>query len=286
MNWSPGKIAYVKALIWGAIFEDKIKEEQHLLEAMKHGHVDAYYDYIQMTAAVDTAAADSAAYSEGDYWYADTAAVDSAADIYYYEDDDEDYYYSYADTAEVDSSAYSYYEEDDDYSYADTAAVDSAADEYYEWEDLAYHFTKWWYEKGEADFKETLAKAKQGDVEAQYQAGYTYYEITLVEDIESSIYWLKKAAQQKHVEAANLLGKIYIEKRKDYAEAYKYIKIAADGGLPNGKLFLGVFHFIGLECKEDTDLAFRLWEEAAKSDKESQDFLKELQEISNGVLIQ
>jgi hypothetical protein len=238
MNWSPGKIAYVKALIWGAIFEDKIKEEQHLLEAMKHGHVDAYYDYIQMTAAVDTAAADSAAYSEGDYWY------------------------------------------------ADTAAVDSAADEYYEWEDLAYHFTKWWYEKGEADFKETLAKAKQGDVEAQYQAGYTYYEITLVEDIESSIYWLKKAAQQKHVEAANLLGKIYIEKRKDYAEAYKYIKIAADGGLPNGKLFLGVFHFIGLECKEDTDLAFRLWEEAAKSDKESQDFLKELQEISNGVLIQ
>jgi hypothetical protein len=264
MNWSPGKIAYVKALIWGAIFEDKIKEEQHLLEAMKHGHVDAYYDYIQMTAAVDTAAADSAAYSEGDYWYADSAAVDSAADIYYYEDDDEDYYYSYADTAEV----------------------DSAADEYYEWEDVAYHFTKWWYEKGEADFKETLAKAKQGDVEAQYQAGYTYYEITLVEDIESSIYWLKKAAQQKHVEAANLLGKIYIEKRKDYAEAYKYIKIAADGGLPNGKLFLGVFHFIGLECKEDTDLAFRLWEEAAKSDKESQDFLKELQGISNGVLIQ
>jgi TPR repeat protein len=228
----------VKALIWGAIFEDKIKEEQHLLEAMKHGHVDAYYDYIQMTAAVDTTAADSAAYSEGDYWY------------------------------------------------ADSAAVDSAADEYYEWEDLAYHFTKWWYEKGEADFKETLAKAKQGDVEAQYQAGYTYYEITLVEDIESSIYWLKKAAQQKHVEAANLLGKIYIEKRKDYAEAYKYIKIAADGGLPNGKLFLGVFHFIGLECKEDTDLAFRLWEEAAKSDKESQDFLKELQGISNGVLIQ
>jgi TPR repeat protein len=57
--------------------------------------------------------------------------------------------------------------------------------------------------------KETIKKALCNDTNAQYEIGYWFYENKI---IKSACFWVKRAAQQGHVEAALLLEKMTCNK--------------------------------------------------------------------------
>ncbi|MCD6039572.1 MAG: hypothetical protein K0S27_972 [Gammaproteobacteria bacterium] len=53
--------------------------------------------------------------------------------------------------------------------------------------------------------KETVIKALQNDIDAQYKMGCWFYENQI---IESAYFWMRRAAQQGHLEATLMLKKL------------------------------------------------------------------------------
>lgn len=109
-------------------------------------------------------------------------------------------------------------------------------------------------EKGEEAFSFLVEAARSGDVDAQYNMGYLYYEGELVEkDEELAMEWLTFASDNGSAEAAYLLGNQYTllakaehdqenfdEKKKLYNQSIHYLDLAVKKGHVQATSMLGV----------------------------------------------
>ena len=88
----------------------------------------------------------------------------------------------------------------------------------------------------EAEFDELSAKAEGGDAKAQYNLGMMYHNgggKAHPRDYEEAMKWLRLAADQGNVEAEDRVGLMYYlgeGVRQDYAEAVRWYKTAANKG--------------------------------------------------------
>ena len=83
--------------------------------------------------------------------------------------------------------------------------------------------------------QELQAKAKNGDINSQYQLGkyYDRRDIGVVEDYKKAVIWYRKAAVQGHAKAQTCLGYCYEVGQgvnKNINEAIKWYKEAAAQG--------------------------------------------------------
>lgn len=81
--------------------------------------------------------------------------------------------------------------------------------------------------KPESEMEQIINKAKNGDLNSQYQAGLSYLKgfNGFPRDIEKGINYLRLAADRYHSEAVVLLSKVFIC-NNNYVDAVKYLEIA------------------------------------------------------------
>ena len=127
-----------------------------------------------------------------------------------------------------------------------------------------------------------LAKAKQGDAEAQYAMGlhYNNYMQTPAEYIENGAdttykieadRWFRLAADQGHAEAQAKLGFLKILGLGEYSnpkEGVKWIRKSAEQGCAMGQLFLGTCYRRGAGVKKSTSKAKKWLRKAAAQGNE------------------
>ena len=81
---------------------------------------------------------------------------------------------------------------------------------------------------------EACAKAEQSDVPAEFELGRMYYFGSgPPKDYGEAIRWFRKAADQEYPKAEFNLGQMYHQGEgviKDYAEARRWLQMAADQG--------------------------------------------------------
>ena len=83
--------------------------------------------------------------------------------------------------------------------------------------------------------------AEQGDPDAQYILGRSYYYgKDVVQDKQLGIYWLQKSAEQNHALAQFNLAHFYFRDRSkvDKSEALDLLKKAAEQNLPEAQYYL------------------------------------------------
>lgn len=124
-------------------------------------------------------------------------------------------------------------------------------------------------------FESEEKKARSGDAKAQALIGRLYYiggKCGLTEDIERAAEWSRKSALQGNLDAAITLYGIYSgcsdsdPKWENKDEAAKWLKVAADGGLPFAQGFLGLDTLFGWNGQtKDQPKAFSYLEKAAKA---------------------
>jgi len=119
-----------------------------------------------------------------------------------------------------------------------------------------------------ADFKDSLARAHKGDVEAQFVAGVLLHEGRggAPRDPEKGSELLTQAAAQGHLEAQFRLGFMMergIDGRPNYAIAAKWYQQAAEQGHIRAQVNLGYIHFLGHLGLPDSEGARGWWEKAA-----------------------
>ncbi len=105
------------------------------------------------------------------------------------------------------------------------------------------------------EFKETLKKARQGDVEAQYKLGemYNYGEGTEV-DFNRAVYWYKKSADQGNPNAQYNLGFMYYYGKGTIIDdelAIYWYKKSAEQGNPFAQYELGIMYRRGRYKEEE-----------------------------------
>lgn len=152
------------------------------------------------------------------------------------------------------------------------------------------------FEKGEVCFEEGSYEeavewykeaAEQGNADAQYKLGYCYanggYEVPLEsqdslgysyekgmgvdQDWEKAVEWLRKAAEQGHIEAQYKLADCYFCGRgvaMDDAEAVKWLRKAAEQGHLEAQYNLGECYYEGDGVLIDYDEAAKWWRKAAE----------------------
>ncbi len=80
--------------------------------------------------------------------------------------------------------------------------------------------------------------ASKGDIEAQYNLGFMYYNGEGVrQDYKKAFEWYEKAATQGFAEAQSNLGLMYVKGegvRQDYKRAKEWFGKACDGGYQKG----------------------------------------------------
>ena len=118
------------------------------------------------------------------------------------------------------------------------------------------------------DFATTLAKAQQGDADAQFNLGKMYYDGKgVVQDYAQARSWLLKAAEQGHARAQNGIGILYdygYGVTKDYAQAVAWYRKAAEQGFARGQFNLGYMYESGRGVKQDYAQAVAWYRKAAE----------------------
>ncbi len=117
------------------------------------------------------------------------------------------------------------------------------------------------------DFKQALhwyrKAASNGVLEAQFRVGLLYFDgLGIDRNLEEACRWFETATANGHSGAAFNLGFIH-ERRRDYARAAHYYRIAAEKGNPDGQNNLGVLYLRGLGVPVDKREALRLFRHAA-----------------------
>ena len=109
--------------------------------------------------------------------------------------------------------------------------------------------------------------AEQGDAEAQYKLGLSYY---IGEDVEKdytkAVKWFRKAADQGHAEAQTSLGACYSMGNgvnQDYNEAVKWFRKAADQGQADAQFALGACYCTGKGVSMDVTEGIKWYQKAA-----------------------
>ena len=95
-------------------------------------------------------------------------------------------------------------------------------------------------------FNELVEKAKKGDMDTQFKVGYHYYSGMFIErDYSEAKKWFKIAAEQKHVKAQRYLGEIYyrgLGVEQNFSEAVKWFREAAEQGDADAQFMLGLMY--------------------------------------------
>ena len=117
-------------------------------------------------------------------------------------------------------------------------------------------------------FAALLAKAEQGDAEAQNEVGICYINGQGVErDDTQAAEWFHKAAGQGLASAQHNLGLCYFEGRgveRDDAQAAEWFRKAAEQGDANAQHDLGLFCFNGRGVEQDNAQAAEWFHKAAE----------------------
>lgn len=100
------------------------------------------------------------------------------------------------------------------------------------------------------DISPLLERAKQGDVEAQYELGKIYLEGRIIKrDVKEASYWIKEAAKKGHVKGAYEMGRRYemgLGLRQSLPLAADWYRLAASYGNDSQAQFaLGELYFKG-----------------------------------------
>ncbi|WP_445006005.1 tetratricopeptide repeat protein [Halomonas mongoliensis] len=113
------------------------------------------------------------------------------------------------------------------------------------------------------DFDANLAKAKEGDIRAQYLVGAAYLygleEQEIEVDHEKGLHWLEAAAKQGAAEAYDQLAIAYIEGlgvEKDASKYEEYLAEAAERGMSSARLdIMNLYRYgdpdLGVEKNEE-----------------------------------
>lgn len=116
--------------------------------------------------------------------------------------------------------------------------------------------------------KEWRAPAQQGDADAQYDLGYAYLSGKGVDkNIDTALIWLKKAAAQGHLRAADSVGHALHFQGK-IAEALPYLQASAARGEPRSQYLLGIELFNGTNIAKDWVRAYALMTRASAAGME------------------
>ena len=95
-------------------------------------------------------------------------------------------------------------------------------------------------------FKDTLKKAEQGDVIAQFNLGFMYdFGRGVPLDKTEAVKWYRKAAEQGLADAQFNLSNMYRNGEgvpQDYTEAVKWYRMAAEQGNADAQYNLGVMY--------------------------------------------
>jgi TPR repeat protein len=82
-------------------------------------------------------------------------------------------------------------------------------------------------ESSDEGIADLMSRAEQGDVMAQHNLGFMYFEGNgVLQDFDKAVYWFTKAAEQGAWFAQYNLGFIY-SKSRDYVRAYAWYNLAA-----------------------------------------------------------
>lgn len=112
-----------------------------------------------------------------------------------------------------------------------------------------------------------IARAEEGDAEAQYEAGliYLWGVDSLAQDMAISVQWVEKAAQQGQPEAAYQLGALYVlgeGVKQNMLLARHYFEVAADRGMSMALFELGGMDEFGLGGEMNKDRAKKRYDKA------------------------
>lgn len=118
------------------------------------------------------------------------------------------------------------------------------------------------------EFQRLIALARQGDPWAQAHIGLSYLNGKEVQrDYEEAGKWLRLAAEQGIVEARVWLGMMYLDGdgvRQDYKEAAKWLRLAAEQGDPYAQGYLGAMYDEGCGVPQDYLEAIKWHRKAAE----------------------
>ena len=110
-----------------------------------------------------------------------------------------------------------------------------------------------------------LSAARSGHTESMAALGSMYYRGE-PKDTDNALLWLEKAAERGSIAAAISLANIYGNRNsQDYhpQEAFKYIKVLAESGLPNYQYELAELYKSGIGTLPDHRAAMRWLQEAS-----------------------
>ena len=117
----------------------------------------------------------------------------------------------------------------------------------------------------EQDVEELKKKAEQGDADAQYNLGLSYYTgLGVAQDYAEAVKWWRKAAEQGVAYAQNNLGTCYYNGEgvaQDYAEAAYWFHKAAEQGNAYGQYGLADLYYYKFYQQ---DKALELFKAAAR----------------------
>lgn len=118
--------------------------------------------------------------------------------------------------------------------------------------------------------EEKLAKAEQGDADAQSKLGWMYLKGQGVpQDYAQAAAWYRKAADQGEEMAQFLLGSLYFKALgvpQDYAQAAGWWRKAADQGETMAQFFLGSMYYYGWGVPQDYAHSYMWYNLAAAQD--------------------
>jgi TPR repeat protein len=140
-------------------------------------------------------------------------------------------------------------------------------------------------DKGITSFQLYQSKAKQGDVDAQFNLAFLYHHgVGCSRDARYAIYWYTKAAEQGHIQAQYYLGKLYnfgygAEVQQDFKLAVYWLKKSAEQGFVHAQYLLAHMYEYDDEPPQDYKQAYFWYTKAAEqghfSAKEDRDKMLE-----------
>ena len=143
-------------------------------------------------------------------------------------------------------------------------------------------FDNWWQGKGKTDTHNPVTAEEQFDLGVMYCGGEG-----VAKDYAEAAKWFRKAAEQGHADARYLLGFLYdngVGVANDYAEAAKWYRKAAEQGHADAQSVLGLLYFKGQGVAKDYTEAAKWYRKAAEQGHaDAQYFLGSLYYNGQGV---
>lgn len=102
----------------------------------------------------------------------------------------------------------------------------------------------------------TQAAAKKGDIQAQYDLGWAYWQR---DEYQQALPLIKSAASRGHVEAQYLLGQAYLHGKgtvQNYRAALEQFTLAAEQSHLEAEYQLGIFYRDGLATPRNRETAY------------------------------